>query len=174
MSILIVVIIAISLSMDAFSLSLAYGTKNIKNIKLLSLLVGLFHLFMPILGMMVGEKIIYLLPISPDTLVFIVLFLIGFEMIIETFKEEKEYNNLNLMESIVFSFAVSIDSFSLGLSLKAIYKNPYVCSLMFMIFSMIFTYLGLKLGKFLNKKIGSISTILGGITLIVIGIVYLM
>lgn len=174
MSILIVIIIAISLSMDAFSLSLAYGTKNIKNIKLLSLSVGLFHLFMPILGMIVGKKIIHLLPIKPNTLVFIVLFLIGFEMIIETFKEEKEYSNLNLIEAFTFSFAVSIDSFSLGLSLEAIYKNPYISSLIFMMFSMLFTYLGLKLGKYINKKIGSISTILGGITLIIIGVVYLV
>ena len=173
MSILIVILIAVSLSMDAFSLSLAYGTKNINNIKLLSTIVGIFHFFMPILGMIVGKKIIHLLPIKPNTLVFIVLFLIGFEMIIETFKIEKEYNSLNLIEMFTFSFAVSIDSFSLGLSLETIY-NPIISALIFMLSSMIFTYLGLKLGKYVNKKVGSISTIFGGITLIIIGIVYLM
>ena len=173
MSILIVILIAVSLSMDAFSLSLIYGTKNINNIKLLSIIVGIFHFLMPILGMIVGKKIIHLLPIKPNTLVFIVLFLIGFEMIIETFKIEKEYNSLNLIEMFTFSFAVSIDSFSLGLSLETIY-NPIISSLIFMLSSMIFTYIGLKLGKYVNKKVGSISTIFGGITLIIIGIVYLV
>ena len=42
--------------MDAFSLSLAYGTINLrkKEIILLSLIVGIYHFIMPILGMNVG------------------------------------------------------------------------------------------------------------------------
>ena len=170
----IVIIIAISLSMDAFSLSLAYGTRNIKNINIITITVGLYHFFMPLLGMNVSKKIIDLLPIKPTTLVFIVLFLIGIEMIIETFKEEKEVKKMNIIEIIIFGLAVSIDSFSVGLSLKTIYKYPIVSSITFSISSMIFTFLGLKLGKYINKKIGSISTILGGITLIIIGVIYIV
>lgn len=170
------ILIGISLSMDAFSLSLAYGTLNIKNrnINLLTFIVGMYHFFMPLIGMFVGKKVISLLPIESSTLVFIVLFLIGIEMIIESFKEEKEIKNLNIIEMLLFGLAVSIDSFSLGLGLKTIYKYPYVSALIFSFSSMIFTYLGLKLGKKINQKIGNISTILGGITLIIIGIIYLV
>lgn len=173
---LLAILIGISLSMDAFSLSLAYGTLNIKNrnINLLTFIVGMYHFFMPLMGMFVGKKVISLLPIESNTLVFIVLFLIGIEMIIESFKEEKEIKNLNIIEMLLFGLAVSIDSFSLGLGLKTIYKYTYVSALIFSISSMIFTYLGLKLGKKINQKIGNISTILGGITLIVIGIIYLV
>lgn len=172
----IIILIGISLSMDAFSLALAYGTLNLKNkdINLLSIIVGLYHYFMPLLGMFVGKKIINLLPISSNFLVFIVLFLIGIQMIIESFKEEKEIKKLNLFEMILFGLAVSIDSFSLGLGLKTLYKNPYISALVFSISSMLFTYIGLKLGKKINQKIGNISTIFGGITLIIIGIIYLM
>lgn len=172
----IIILIGISLSMDAFSLALAYGTLNLKNrnINLLSIIVGLYHYFMPLLGMFVGKKIINLLPISSNFLVFIVLFLIGIQMIIESFKEEKEIKKLNLFEMILFGIAVSIDSFSLGLGLKTLYKNPYISALIFSISSMLFTYIGLKLGKKINQKIGNISTIFGGITLIIIGIIYLM
>lgn len=172
----IIILIGISLSMDAFSLALAYGTLNLKNrdINLLSIIVGLYHYFMPLLGMFVGKKIINLLPISSNFLVFIVLFLIGIQMIIESFKEEKEIKKLNLFEMILFGLAVSIDSFSLGLGLKTLYKNPYISALIFSISSMLFTYIGLKLGKKINQKIGNISTIFGGITLIIIGIIYLM
>lgn len=172
----IIILIGISLSMDAFSLALAYGTLNLKNrnINLLSIIVGLYHYFMPLLGMFVGKKIINLLPISSNFLVFIVLFLIGIQMIIESFKEEKEIKKLNLFEMILFGIAVSIDSFSLGLGLKTLYKNPYISALIFSISSMLFTYIGLKIGKKINQKIGNISTIFGGITLIIISIIYLM
>ena len=74
MSIILVIITAISLSMDAFSLSLAYGTQNLKKsqILVLSTIVGVYHFIMPLIGMAVGAKIIYLLPIKPNILVFIV------------------------------------------------------------------------------------------------------
>ena len=63
MSIIMVIVIAVSLSMDAFSLSLAYGTLNLEKsqIRLLSLIVGLYHFFMPLLGMWVGTKILNIL-----------------------------------------------------------------------------------------------------------------
>lgn len=173
---ILVILIGISLSMDAFSLSLAYGTLNIKNrnINLLTLIVGLYHFFMPLIGMFVGKKIVSLLPIESNTLVFIVLFLIGIEMIIESFKEEKEIKNLNILEMLLFGLAVSIDSFSLGFGLKNLYKFPYISVSIFSISSMIFTYLGLKLGKKISQKIGNFSTILGGITLILIGFIYIV
>lgn len=172
----IIILIGISLSMDAFSLALAYGTLNLKNkdISILSIIVGLYHYFMPLIGMFVGKKIILLLPISQKFLVFLVLLLIGIEMIIESFKEEKEIKQLNLFEMLMFGLAVSIDSFSLGLGLKTLYKNPYIAAFVFSILSSLFTYMGLKLGKKINQKIGNISTIMGGIILIVIGIIYLV
>ena len=51
MSIIMVIVIAVSLSMDAFSLSLAYGTLNLEKsqIRLLSLIVRLYHFFMQML-----------------------------------------------------------------------------------------------------------------------------
>lgn len=175
MEIFVLIIIGISLSMDAFSLSLLYGTVIKKqNIKILSIIVGIYHFIMPLLGMFVGKKIISLLPISTNMVVFIVLFLIGVEMIVESFKEEKELKTINLLEMLLFGFAVSIDSFSLGLGLRAIYDNPYIAALIFSLSSMIFTFFGLKLGKFINKKIGSISTLIGGITLVIVGIMYIV
>lgn len=175
MSLFMVLAVAISLSMDAFSLSLAYGTLNMekKQINLLSVIVGLYHLCMPLLGMTVGNTVIHLLPISPNTLVFLVLLFIGIEMIIESFKQENNIKVLNFIEMLVFGFAVSLDSFSVGLGLKVIYQNPIIAASIFMISSFFFTYLGLVLGKKLNDSIGTISTIFGGLALIIIGIIYL-
>lgn len=176
MSLIMVMMVAISLSMDAFSLSLAYGTLNMqkKDINYLSIIVGIYHFFMPLLGMYVGKTIINLLPIKPDTLVFIVLFFIGIEMIIESFKDEKNIKILSVLEMIIFGFAVSLDSFSVGLGLKILYRIPVVAALLFSISSFIFTYLGLILGKKINNLVGKIATIFGGVTLIIIGIIYLV
>ena len=176
MSLLIVFMVAVSLSMDAFSLSLAYGTLNLnkKSINMLSLIVGIYHFFMPILGMIVGSTIIYLLPITPNTLVFMVLFLIGVQMIVESFKEDKSVKKLNFVEMLLFGFAVSIDSFTLGLGLRVIYKVPLVSAFIFSITSFLFTYIGLTMGKKINEIVGKLSTIIGGILLIIISIMYVI
>lgn len=175
MSLFMVLAVAISLSMDAFSLSLAYGTLNMekKQVNILSVIVGIYHLIMPLLGMTVGNTVIHLLPISPNTLVFLVLLFIGIEMILESFKQEKNVKVLNFLEMLIFGFAVSLDSFSVGLGLKIIYQNPLIAALIFMITSFSFTYLGLILGKKINDSVGTISTIFGGIALIIIGLIYL-
>lgn len=174
MTLLIVLIIAISLSMDAFSLSLAYGTLNIKKIDIikLSIIIGIFHFFMPLIGVFLGNKILELLPIKPNTIVFVVLNFIGIEMIIDSFKK-KEIKRMKKIESLMFGFAVSIDSFSVGLGLESITNNYLTSSLFFSLSSFVFTYIGLTLGKKINKLIGTFSTLLGGVVLIIIGIFYL-
>lgn len=173
MSIIPVILIALSLSMDAFSLSLAYGTLNINKIKL-SVIVGLYHFFMPLLGYNVGYKIINYLPIKSTIIVFMILFFIGFEMIIESFKDNNKIKNLDLIGMLLFGFAVSLDSFTTGLGLNIIYKNKLVSIILFSSFSFIFTYLGLNIGEFINNKIGKLSTFVGGLVLIIIGLFYII
>lgn len=176
MSIIIVFLIAVSLSMDAFSLSLAYGTLNIEKKKrlLLAIIVGIYHFLMPIIGMNVGKTILYILPIKPTTVVFLVLSIIGIQMIVENFKDDKQVSLLKLPEYIIFGLAVSIDSFSVGIGLNAIYSKPIISALIFSLSSFIFTYLGLYLGTKINDWIGKSSTLIGGIVLIIIGIFYLI
>lgn len=176
MSIIMVIIIAVSLSMDAFSLSLAYGTLNMekKEMQLLSIIVGIYHFFMPLIGMWIGNKILGFLPIHPNTVVFIVLFIIGVQMIIESFKQTREVSLMKFSELLIFGLAVSIDSFSVGIGLRAIYKNPLICSFIFSFSSFLFTYLGLYLGKKINDIVGHISTRIGGLALIIIGFFYLI
>ena len=80
MEFFLVIIIAISLSMDAFSLSLAYGTISMtkKEITLLSTIVGIYHFFMPILGMLIGKFLFNLIHISGDIIVLVIFSFIGF------------------------------------------------------------------------------------------------
>lgn len=172
---LTLIIIAISLSMDAFSLSLAYGTLNLRKkvIIIQSLTVGVFHFIMPQIGNYLGLKILSVLPINPNVLVFIVLFIIGLQMVLESFKEP-ELKKTSIFGILFFALVVSIDSFSLGIGLNTIYSSILISSSIFMIFSFLFTYLGLMLGKKINETIGKISTMIGGIILLIIGLFYII
>lgn len=175
MSFLIVLVIAISLSMDAFSLSLAYGTLDLskKNINKLSIIVGIYHFVMPLIGLFIGNAILKYFPVNPNLIVTIVLCFIGIQMIIETFKSEENMRLMSFSELLLFGLAVSIDSFSVGIGLNAINDNYLLCSLVFSISSFCFTYLGLLLGKKISQLIGKASTLIGGIVLIIIGIIYI-
>lgn len=176
MNIILIFIIAVSLSMDAFSLSLAYGTISMskKEIRLLSIIVGIYHFFMPILGMLIGKFIFNIMHISGDLIVLIIFSFIGINMIIESLKKEEKVKKMKLGEMILFGLAVSIDSFSLGIGINNISDNFIMCSSIFSITSFMFTYIGLKLGNKLNQLIGKIATIVGGVVLILFGIIYII
>lgn len=176
MSFIIILIIAVSLSMDAFSLSLAYGTLKLekKQIITLSLIVSIYHFIMPQIGRLIGNLIFSFVPISPSLIVFIILCFIGIQMILESNKEENNLNIMSFKNLLIFGFAVSLDSFSVGISLKAISSKYLLCSIIFSVTSFIFTYLGLYLGKKISLLIGKTATKIGGIILILIGLIYLV
>lgn len=176
MHLILIFTIAVSLSMDAFSLSLAYGTLGLtkKEVNKLSLIVGIYHFFMPLIGLFFGRLFLKLIPLNPDLIVFIVLSFVGGEMIVESLKKEDLTKKTSLIELLFFGLAVSIDSFSVGIGLNSISNNYLLCSCIFSITSFLFTYLGLKLGYKINQIVGKISTIIGGIVLIILGIIYLL
>ncbi len=176
MSILLIITIAVSLSMDAFSLSLAYGTLNLekKYIKTQSIIVGIYHFIMPLIGLKIGSILLKIIPIKPEIIVCVVLSIIGIEMIIDSFKKEENVKIMSLKEQLLFGLAVSIDSFSVGIGLETITNNKLLSVMIFSVSSLIFTYIGLVLGKKINNLLGQISTVIGGIILLVIGIIYVI
>lgn len=176
MNIILLFIIGISLSMDTFSLSLAYGTLSFKKRDILSLAlcVSVFHFFMPIIGSIIGSSILNLIKIDENIIIFIVFLFIGINMLIESFSKKDDIKILNIREILAFAFAVSIDSFSVGIGLDALTNNIIVASLIFCIVSFIFTYIGLLIGKKISNIFGKLSTIIGGLTLIVLAILYLI
>lgn len=173
MDIITIILIGLSLSMDAFSLSLIYGSNNINNRKIykLSLCVGIFHFIMPLLGNFLGSSLLSFIDISSSILMFIILLIIGIQMIIDSLKNDK---NTNVEGILLFSLAVSMDSFSIGFSLNSIVKSLFVAPTLFMIISAFFTFVGLKLGGFINSRLGKYATMIGGVFLILIAIVHIL
>lgn len=173
--IIILLIIAIGLSMDAFSLALGYGTIGLKNkahLKI-SIFVGIFHFFMPILGLFIGIFITTKLHINPHFIMGSALLFIALEMFIEMLKKEQKELKLKLIYLLLFSLSVSLDSFSTGIGLEAITSKYYLASTIFSLISFSFTYLGLILGKYISTVFGNYAKILGIILLSIIGIVNL-
>lgn len=175
MELFIIFIVAISLSMDSFSLSLAYGTLNLSEDKekKISIMVGIFHFFMPILGFLIGKVIINIIKINPEIIAGVVFIVLGLEMIISLLKKEDLKVITGIFSMILFAFTVSIDSFSIGIGINAISNNIILCSSVFSLVSAIITYIGLRLGKRLNLMIGYTSNIIGSIILIGLGFFYL-
>ncbi len=171
----VILLIGISLSMDAFSLSLIYGTYGLskKNEFLLSIIVGLFHFVMPLIGLFFGSLVCQFFLFDSQLVIGIIFSIIGIEMIVSSVKEEEIKILVSLVGFLFFGLSVSIDSLTTGIGISAISHNYLLVSSVFMIVSGIFTYLGLRLGKKLNDQFGKYATIGGGIMLILLGIHYI-
>ena len=170
---LIYFFMGIGLSMDAFSLSLSIGTTNPskRNIIKTSLIVGIFHFIMPIIGYILR---LYLnTKIGKVNYLSSILFLI---LAIETYinRNEEERSILTNINILLIAISVSIDSLTVGLALGLNNELIYHASTIFSIISSIFTYLGLTLGKRLRNKYKKLSNYIGIIILILLSLKYLI
>ena len=161
--------------MDAFSLSLLYGTEGIQKKEkiILSIIVGIYHFIMPLVGLSIGSFITSKIIFNPDIIIGIILCLIAVEMLMSSFKEKEEKFLLSIPGFLMFGLSVSIDSLTTGIGLPAITNNCILTCIIFFITSLFFTFLGLNLGNILNQKYGKISTIAGGFMLLILGIIYI-
>jgi len=176
MSLIIIFTLAVGLSMDAFSLSLIYGTLNLKPSmqRLMSLMVGIFHFFMPLLGYQIGELILKIIKINPDILVGIIFIILGIEMLLSLKKEDQVKILTGIFSVLFFAFTVSIDSFSIGVGFGVANVKMLLPCIIFSLTSAVFTYLGVVLGNKLANKFGNITTLIGSIILLILGISYIL
>ena len=167
-----ILIIGISLSMDAFSLALIYGMQGMtqKNKIILSIIVGIYHFIMPLIGLTFGTILDNINLISIDIIASLILIYIGIDLIISNSKKEDRLE-INKLGFIIFGLSVSIDSLTVGIGLKALTDNYLISSITFSLSSLIFTYTGLLLGNIIGSKVGNYSKLIGGIILICIAII---
>lgn len=170
--ILSIIIVAVALSMDTFSLSLSVGMFNVskKSAFKLSFIVGIMHFLMPLIGRILGDKLVHIFELKCDLLLGIILIFIAIQMIIDILKHEEENLNLSLLGMFIFAFGVSLDSFTVGLGITALTQNIYLAMSIFAGCSFLFTYLGIIIGKYANKLIGVYANIIGAIILFILGI----
>ncbi len=165
------ILLGISLSMDAFSISIVLGTFfNKKHSKLLIAFIGFFHFIMPILGALIGYKILNLFNINNDYILGIILLILSIQIFISLLKKEELDINVSLYTILMLAMSVSLDSFTLGIGLVFKNGNIIYSSIVFSICSMVFTAIGLIIGKYTNRILGLYSKLFGGVVLLIFGL----
>lgn len=171
------IIMAFALGMDAFSVGLGMGMLRLRlrQIMKIGITIGLFHVLMPLLGMLTGH---FLSDRFGEIAAWIgggLLILLGLQMFWSSFKEqEKTLITPVGMGLLVFALSVSLDSFSVGLTL-GIYGAKIVMVLVcFGVGACMLTWLGLLLGRKVQGWLGTYSEALGGSILMAFGIKLLL
>ena len=170
MNIIEIILIGISLSMDAFTISVCKGliNHNYKDGLIITIFFSLFQFIMPIIGYYLGNVINNRIINYHSYFSSILLIIIGILMI----KEDKLNinNKLSFKELILFSIATSIDAFVVGLSFSFNHINILLSSMVIGLITFIICNIGYYLGGLFNKKFHQYSNIIGGIILIILGI----
>jgi manganese efflux pump family protein len=174
---LTLILMAFALGMDAFSVGLGMGMFNLRlrQIFKIGITIGIFHVWMPLLGMIAGKFLSNQFGTIATYIGGGLLLVLGVQMIWSSFKKEDSSVitpvGFGLM---VFAFSVSLDSFSVGLTL-GIYQAKTVLVLMcFGIAATILTWCGLLVGRKVQNFIGPYSEALGGSILLAFGLKLLL
>lgn len=155
--------------MDSFSLALLVGYKINKYTFLYSLLIGLFHFFMPIIGFTLGS-LISNLSFNRSLLSFLIFTIIWVEMLKDLLSGEDNFFSFKLISILLIALGVSLDSFGVGLT---ILSDILLASTIFSLVAFTNTFIGLTLSKYLKTKLGNKSLILGITILFLLSLIHL-
>ncbi|TFE28954.1 manganese efflux pump MntP family protein [Cohnella luojiensis] len=175
---LTILVMAVALGMDAFSLGIGIGLKGVRlrDILKLSTIIAVFHVLMPLGGMMTGQYVSGLLGGIATSVAGALLLLLGGHMVYSSLRGESvdSIDHRTVWGMLVFSFSVSIDSFSVGISLGMFSAHVLLTVLMFGFFGGIMSVLGLMLGRKASRSLGGYGEALGGVILFAFGLLFLI
>lgn len=169
-------LLGISLSMDALAVSITSGI-TIRNLKLRHIIktgvfFGAFQAAMPIIGYIAGSTVAEYIRAVDHWVVFVLLLLIGVNMIREAVKCEDERVNADPTKTarlLVLALATSIDALAVGISLSFIQADILLCALIIGCTTFVLSAAGVALGKRLGDVFRKRAGIIGGVVLIIIG-----
>ena len=177
MSLFEVLILAIGLAMDCFSVSLCAGAvapmQSTSYSLRLSSTFGIFHVFAVLIGWAIGGSIASYIERFDHWVVFILLGIVGVNMLRDGFKNEKVcFDNDPSKGKLLLSlaFATSIDGLSIGIGLALVSVNILQTSIIIGAVVFLVALIGVLLGKKLGKTFGNKMLLVGGTILILIGI----
>ena len=173
-----IAMIALALGFDAFSLGIGIGLKGIRYLHILRMgvIVGLFHMIMPIGGMLMGKMMSSVLGEWAVLGAGLLLILLGVHMIINSFKKDEApmFNYHSFWGLLLLAFSVSVDSFSVGITLGMFQLPLWLTVLLFGCFGAGMSMLGLTVGRRVGHTLGDYGELLGGIILIVFGVYFVV
>jgi len=187
-----IILVAIVLGADAFSLSMGMGVKGVSRryeIKF-STTVGVFHIIMPLIGLEAGLALGKLLGVWAGRLGALVLLYIACDFISKGYREirpqsfkfsegSKLFKGFKPSRSrwggiIILGLSVSMDALTVGFSLGT-FKMPLFITVMIMgCTAGIMTALGFTGGRFFGRLFGSYAQMAGGIVLLLLAVKLVM
>ena len=172
-----ILLIALSLAMDAFAVSLAAGTTGqacgFRPTFRLSFHFGLFQFLMPVLGWSLGVAIDTPIRSFDHWVAFGLLAFVGVRMIRAGLRADPETFRRDPTRSytlVLLSVATSIDALAVGLSLAMLRVNIWYPSVVIGVVTAALSAAGIRLGNRLGSRLGHRMEIAGGVILCLIGL----
>lgn len=178
------VLIAVSLSMDAFAVALCKGLCmkriNYRHAGIIALAFGFFQGIMPLIGWFLGKQFEqYITPID-HWIAFVLLGYIGGKMIWDALHEDNEgqacdiEERLDLKELLIMAVATSIDALAVGITFAFLQISivPSVCAIG--LITLALSFVGVIVGNRFGNKFQSKAQLAGGTVLVLIGLKILL
>ncbi|MDF2960917.1 MAG: rane protein [Paenibacillus sp.] len=173
-----ILIMAVALGLDALSLGIGIGMKGIRKLHImkLSILIALFHMIMPLMGMFMGGYVGSLLGGVATKAGGILLVLLGVHMVYSSIKGEnsQSVDPKTFWGMVLFALSVSIDSFSVGVSLGMFAGDMLLTVLLFGTVGGLMSIAGLMLGRKVGRWVGEYGEAMGGVILLAFGVNFLL
>ena len=173
-------LIAVGLSMDAFAVSVCKGLAmpkcTFKKAAIVGLWFGGFQALMPAIGYVLGAQFQEAIASIDHWIAFVLLALIGGNMIHEALDNDEEEADASLDVKTMFLLAVatSIDALVIGITFAFLKVSiiPAVCFIGIVTF--IISFAGVKIGNVFGARYKNKAEIVGGVILILLGLKILL
>jgi putative Mn2+ efflux pump MntP len=177
MDLITIILVAIGLSVDAFSVAIGIGAANTKRswapVLRLAAAFGLFQFAMPLAGWLAGLTVVNIIGGFDHWIAFALLAFIGGKMIWDSFEKESDEEKADRTRGwplLLLSIATSIDALAVGFSFSILKAPILFPAIIIGVVCFLMTAVGMIFGKALAKVFGKKVEIFGGIVLIAIGV----
>lgn len=175
MNLLELLLVAVGLSMDAFAVSVCKGLSvsrvRIKHAGLAGLYFGAFQALMPTIGYLLGCQFQTIIEQFDHWIAFVLLGLIGINMIRESRSHEDEALNGSFGFAVMLPLAVatSIDALAVGVTFAFLQVQIVPAVILIGTTTFILSALGVKIGNIFGSKYKARAELAGGIVLVLMG-----
>lgn len=169
-------LISVSLAMDAFAVSIGKGLSTRKNTLKVALLCGIwfgaFQTLMPLIGYALGSAVSDIISRYSGIVALVLLAIVGANMIREAVfsGDEEVSSSIDAKEMLVLAVATSIDALVVGVSYVAMGANIVMASVIIGVVTFVICFCGAFLGNKIGTKFEKPAANAGGIILILIGL----
>lgn len=170
-------LIAVGLSMDAFAVSVCKGLSvkklKIKHFLTAGLYFGIFQAIMPLIGYLVGSTFAALITKFDHWVVFLLLSLIGANMIRESQKRAEPQScevSFGFKSMLPFALATSVDALAIGIAFASLKVEIIPAIVLIGVITFAFSCLGVKIGNVFGEKYKTTAELAGGVILILLGV----